>query len=339
MGDHMSRNNWFIRAGENAYLFDEFKLGQAIAIGWNEVGSLEQVKHINDVKRKLRTEYPDYKDGKINITAGQLFRFAHEMKIGDLVVTYNPQAREYLIGDIVSEYQYGEGHISDKTHYRKVTWNGSVGRDVLTANTRNSLGSIMTLFALQQETVKELVHFLKHKNNKPLEPQPEEIEEEQAELNTIKEDVIERAHEFIKDKFNHLDWEEMQSLVAGVLRGMGYKTRISVKGPDRGRDIVASPDGLGLQQPRIMVEVKHRKNSMGSNEIRSFIGGLRPGDQGIYVSTGGFTREAHYEAERSNIPISLVDADLLVELINQHYDKFDSEAQSLMPLKKIYWPL
>lgn len=335
----MSKNNWFIRAGENAYLFEEFKSTQMIAIGWNEVGPLEQTRHIDEVKKKLRKEYPDYKDGKVNITAGQLYRFAQEMKAGDLVVTYNPQTREYLIGEINSDYHYGEGMISDKSHYRKVTWSGLVGRDVLTANTRNCLGSIMTLFALQSETVKELEHFLRQKHDEPFQPPPEETEKEQAELDTIKEDVIERAHEFIKDKFNHLDWEEMQSLVAGVLRGMGYKTRISVKGPDRGRDIIASPDGLGLQQPRIMVEVKHRKNAMGSNEIRSFIGGLRPGDQGVYVSTGGFTREAKYEAERSNIPVSLVDADLLVELINQHYDEFDSEAKSLMPLKKIYWPL
>jgi restriction system protein len=40
----------------------------------------------------------------------------------------------------------------------------------------------------------------------------------------------------------------MQELVAGVLRGMGYKTIVSAKGPDRGRDILASPDGLGLSE-------------------------------------------------------------------------------------------
>ena len=66
--------------------------------------------------------------------------------------------------------------------------------------------------------------------------------------------------EFIKDKLLKLSWDEMQDLVAGVLRGMEYKTRVSPRGPDRGRDIIASPDGLGLEQPRIIVEVKHRKN-------------------------------------------------------------------------------
>lgn len=336
----MSKKSWFIRAGESAYLFDEFKTKQMIAIGWNKVGSLKQSKNLNDIKSQLRNEYPDYKDGKINITAGQLYRFAHEMREDDHVVTYNPEKREYLIGVIVSEYKFSEGIISDKYHCRQVLWQSNVHRDVLSANTRNSLGSIMTLFALQVETINELKQVSNQKeDNITFLHTDEDTDKEQAELDTIKDDVIEKAHEFIKDKFNDLDWEEMQSLVAGILRGMGYKTRISPKGPDRGRDIIASPDGLGLQQPRIMVEVKHRKGSMGSNEVRSFVGGMRPGDQGVYVSTGGFTREAKYEAERSNIPVTLVDADLLVELINQHYDAFDSEAKSLLPLKKIYWPL
>lgn len=39
---------------------------------------------------------------------------------------------------------------------------------------------------------------------------------------------------------------------------------------------MASPDGLGLENPRIKVEVKHRQNSMGASEIRNFIGRLRP---------------------------------------------------------------
>ncbi len=112
------------------------------------------------------------------------------------------------------------------------------------------------------------------------------------------ESMASRAHEFIKDKVNELTWEEMQELVAGLLRSLGYKTRVSEVGPDRGKDIVASPDGFGFEAPRIVVEVKHRKGAMGAPEVRSFLGGRNPQDKGLYVSTGGFTREARYEAEK-----------------------------------------
>lgn len=158
-------------------------------------------------------------------------------------------------------------------------------------------------------------------------------------LEIIKEDTIAKAHEFIKDKVLQLNWQQMQELVAGVLRAMGYKTKVSAKGPDRGRDIVASPDGLGFEEPRIFVEVKHRGGAMGAPEIRSFVGGLRGKDRGLYVSTGGFSKEANYEAERAAIPITLADADFLVDLIVQYYDQFDTDSKALVPLRKIYWPL
>ena len=76
--------------------------------------------------------------------------------------------------------------------------------------------------------------------------------------------VLEKADRLIEDRIAALDWRQMQELVAGILRGMGYKTTVSADGPDRGVDIFASPDGLGLQEPRIFVEVKHRGGAMGA---------------------------------------------------------------------------
>jgi restriction system protein len=56
------------------------------------------------------------------------------------------------------------------------------------------------------------------------------------------------------------------------------------------------------------------------------------------VSTGGFTTEAKYEAERSSVPLTLVDSDDLVELLVQYYETTDSETRTLVPLRKTYWP-
>jgi restriction system protein len=125
----------------------------------------------------------------------------------------------------------------------------------------------------------------------------------------------------------------MEELVAAVLRALGYKARVTPKGPDRGRDVIASPDGLGFQTPRVIAEVKHRpKDPIGATTIRSFLGGLREGDRGLFVSTGGFTREAHYEAERASVPVTLLDLDQLAVLIVEHYESFDLEGRSLVPL-------
>src|SRR2546428_7953021 len=96
---------------------------------------------------------------------------------------------------------------------------------------------------------------------------------------------------------------------------------------------------MGLQEPRIKAEVKHRpRTQMGSQEVRSFLAALRSGDRGLYVSTGGFSREAKYEAERSNIPVMLLNLDDLAEFIRLHYERFDLEGRALISLVKIWWP-
>lgn len=323
---------WMIRAGENAFLMDDFISRSIVSLGWNEVGDIQKYKTRETLKDQIEKCYPEYKKGKINITAAQLYRFAFELKKEDYVVTYNPTKRTYHIGEIASEYEYT--NISNYPHCNiiKVNWIKGRSRDVLSSSARNSLGAIMSLFEITSSTYDELL--ADHIQSKP-----EDEVEANEEYDTIKDNIIGQAHEFIKDKLLALDWEEMQELVAGILRAMGYKTRVSPKGPDRGRDVIASPDGLGLEEPRIIVEVKHRTSGMGANEIRSFTGGLRQRDRGLYVSTGGFSKEAKYEAERSNIPVTLIDSDELVRLITQYYDVFDSDTKALIPLKKIYWPL
>lgn len=324
---------WMVRAGRDAFLIDDFKTKNIVAIGWGKVNNLSHVKNPEEIKHILKEAYPDYKDGKIYITAGQFSRIRFDFNKGDKVVSYDPEERAYLVGEITSDYIYDKNLLeSHHNHIRKVKWLGKVNRDVLSTSTKNTLGAISTIFEIGEEARTEIMKTLEGKEI------VRSSENEDNELDLLKEDAGSRSHEFIKDRVLALNWEEMQELVAGLLRGMGYKTIVSPRGADRGKDIQASPDGLGLEEPRIKVEVKHRSGQMGSKEIRGFMGGLRSGDKSLFVSTGGFTKDAKYEAERSNTPITLVDSDMLVKLIIQYYDNFDSDTRTIIPLIKIYWP-
>lgn len=332
----MVKRMWMVRAGEGAFLIDRFKNENRVVIGW-EIGDLSVVHDAAEIKKIVMDKYPEKKAGQIGIAASQISKFRFEFQKGDNVVSYDPQNRIYLVGEIASDYFFDDKfYLENPLEYcdnRNVNWIGEVKRDDLSTSTKNTLGAILTIFEINSEAANEIISALKG-----IKVPEETIETEDEELTILKDEIAAKSHEFIKDKILDLDWEEMQELVAGVLRGMGYKTIVSAKGPDRGRDILASPDGLGLSEPRIVVEVKHRRVQMGSPEIRSFTGGMRPGDKGLYVSTSGYTKEAKYEAERSNNPVTLVDADMLVNLIIQYYDKFDPEARSLIPLTKLYWP-
>ena len=297
------------------------------------MGDLSHLRSPEEIKNKVKGAYPHYSQGKLSISGGQIIRFRLEFKKGDYVITYNPEERIYMIGEITGDYEYNTKLI-EYHHIRKVKWLGKIERDGLSTKTKNSLGAISTIFKVPEESREEILDLLEGKSG-----EERSDENEEDEMDIIKEDLIGKANEFIKDRILKLDWEEVQELVAGLLRAMGYKTMVSPRGPDRGRDIIASPDGLGLEDPRIVVEVKHRVGQVGSKEIRSFLGGLRQGIKGLYVSTGGFSKDAKYEAERSNIPITLIDLDMLVDLIIQYYDSFDIETQAFLPLMKIYWPI
>jgi restriction system protein len=327
---------WVVRAEVGGKYFDEFKTKSIVAIGWVAMGDLALYRTREDFNRAANQAYPDIKKMQRAVWAGQTYRFVREMQIGDLVVTYDPSRRVYLVGTVASDYFRDTKLIEEDPNCRRVNWIGEVPRDALSVSTKNSLGAISTLFVVPEEAAGEINARLEspQATERPIEP-----EDEQTAVENIFKDSQAQAREFIKDKLGRLDWDEMQTLVAGILRAMGYKTRISPSGPDRGKDIVASPDGFGFESPRIVVEVKHRTTSaMGSQEIRSFLGGRHKDDKGLYVSTGGFSKDARYEAERASIPVALMDLDDLVAAMLEHYEKMEPEVQRLVPLRRVYWP-
>ena len=70
------------------------------------------------------------------------------------------------------------------------------------------------------------------------------------------EEVRGQAEELISDKIAHMDPFDFEELVAALLRSMGYFARRTEQGPDRGVDVIAQSDALGLESPRIKVQVK-----------------------------------------------------------------------------------
>jgi len=325
-----------VRAGRDSVFIDEFLSRQMIAIGWSKVGDLSNVHSREQISQLVEQAWPENNKFQNSASVGQVYRFREEIVPGTTVVTYDSNRRIYHLGSVTGDYAYHPEYDPELVHTRAVTWEKEISRDILSAGAKNTLGAISTIFCLSVEAAAELVSF--SQNGKAVQAADFAEEKSEGEVE-VRRDTEQRALEFLQDKLSKLDWYEMQELVAGLLRAMGYKTRVSQAGPDRGRDITASPDGFGFQPPRIVVEVKHRKDTIGAPEIRSFVGGLRQNDNGLYVSTGGFTREARYEADRTNQNLTLMDSDDLGKAIVEHYDRMDSEARALLPLKKIYWPV
>jgi predicted Mrr-cat superfamily restriction endonuclease len=76
--------------------------------------------------------------------------------------------------------------------------------------------------------------------------------------------------------------------------------------------------------------------SVRGRQVPTKYGFLHGYSQRSYVSTGGYSKEARYEADRSSIPINLLGIVELRKLLVEYYEKLDEDIKSLIPLKRIY---
>lgn len=326
---------------EGGSLFETFKTESIVALGWHELAGVSLTADKPQWLAAFALARPELKEGARISGVSQVLRFVREMRVGDAVLTYDPSTRSYLLGEVVSEVTAPTSNEpTGKTFTRRVRWKGEFGRDALSVSAKKPLGSTLSFFLVPQDVAGEIVRTAMNPHGAEVAAGNGDKEAStELDVRALREDIEAQALEFIKDKLSKLDGYELQALVAGVLRGMGYKTRESKPGPDRGLDILASPDGLGFESPRIAVEVKHRSGQVQSRDVRSFVGGRHTEDRGLYVSTGGFSKDSRYEADRSKVPMMLWDFDDLVRYLTEHYEHLDLATQQLIPLRRLYWPL
>jgi restriction system protein len=113
---------------------------------------------------------------------------------------------------------------------------------------------------------------------------------------------------------------------------------IAPRGRDGGLDLLAQGDPLGVHGPRIKGQVKRRaENRVSEEELRSFLSLIEPSDVGVYISLGGFTRDAEGLARRSSRRVTLIDGDGLLNLWVEHHKRLDESARELLPLKPVWF--
>jgi restriction system protein len=153
------------------------------------------------------------------------------------------------------------------------------------------------------------------------------------------DDAKEKARAEIDTYLDTLSGYDFQDLVAALLEGMGYATStVSAPGADGGTDVLAYIDPLGARTPHIRVQVKHRNQAASREDIAALRGIIRSDREiGLFVSSGGFTRDARREAGHGNVHIELVDLDRFLELWLQHYSKIPDAKRAKLRLEPVYF--
>lgn len=151
------------------------------------------------------------------------------------------------------------------------------------------------------------------------------------------EEAEEQAWLEIQQYLRSMKPYDFQDLVAALLSAMGYHVSwIAPPGKDGGIDILAAADPLGTRPPRIKVQVKRRQQAVTTDGLRSFIALLGDDDVGIFVSVGGFTKDAAEEARtQEKRKVTLIDLERLFDLWVENYVKLSDDGRRKLPLKPL----
>ena len=151
---------WMIRAGRGGKYFDEFKNNHYVAVGWNKLGPLNQLTDDEQRRQAYFANYGNDKPAKIGNALSMIKRFGHTIEKDDIIVTYSPKYRHYLVGRDKGVFEFIDRLDDGYRQTRQVNWIGTVERDQLTQGARNQLSATLTLFALKADVVDEFLALL-----------------------------------------------------------------------------------------------------------------------------------------------------------------------------------
>jgi restriction system protein len=221
---------WLLRAGRGGRFATDFVAAGITAIGWDAVG---------DLRGRSRGELvaavtEQWGEKGASGTAGMLWRFTNEIKVGDLVLTPDPETRELHAGRITGDYEFRpDPPVEGYPNVRAVEWFTNFSRDALPKRILYQLGSLLTVS--QPSAQSDLRAFLTGEQVDEIDEQGEVGAEDDGSGDVeLYEELRARTGELIRARIAELDGYQTQDLVAGILRSMGYYTQVAPEGMEGG---------------------------------------------------------------------------------------------------------
>lgn len=341
----MTATLWGIHANPSVDARDLFRQRSAVAIGWPDLGDLAQITATRAaLKEAVRRAYPDAKPGAVPVIAGVLYRFAHEMQPGDWVLYPSKHDRHVNIGKIDGAYRHDPGFDPANPNVRPAVWHACVPRTHFSQGALYEIGSALTLFQVRNFADEFLRaagagdtggNGAQGAGTRADTAPPED----DGTVANVVAQIEENTRDFVlKTLSAHHKGHALAELVGQLLGCMGYRTRVSPPGPDHGVDVLAHRDALGFEPPIIKVQVKSQEQNVGEPEVAALYGKVDQKDEyGLFVTMGGYTRQA-LDFARSKSNLRLIDGQELVDLLLEHYERFDPGIKAQLPLKRLYVP-
>lgn len=214
---------WGIHAGKTGDATTLFLKHSCVALGWDQMADLSQLApNRKAFKAAVAKTYPKKKPGAIPNNAGQLFRFLHEMKIGDLVVFPNKSTRKLHLGRIVGDYEYLLNLSQGYPNIRKVEWLLELDRKTFSQGALYEIGSAMSLFQVKNHADE----FRAALEGKAVAP----VVSEDDTVSAVAENIEENTRDFVlKSLSRELKGLPLEDFIRHLLECMSYQARLTKK--------------------------------------------------------------------------------------------------------------
>lgn len=340
---------WVVRAGKYGER-DQWVLAEGRAgTGWVDIPNLTSCNSRDDVAEVVahaRTGVPANTQANY---VGQLWALRGRITPGDIMVLPLKTTSQIAIGMVTGGYEYLADEAPDRRHTIPVDWKiTDLPRAAVKQDLLYTLGSALTVFApTRNHAIKRLGALIETGTDpgaipfglSPTVPSltPWTTKDEVDEPEFVV-DIAEQARDQITTKIaEEFTGHDLSQLVTALLEAEGFVCTMSPPGPDHGIDIIAGRGLLGMNSPKVIVQVKSESN-VGEPVVRDLLGTVhaQKADQGLLVAWGGLAGPARNFLKNQGFIIKAWTADDVVEALLRVYDRLPEEIHARLPLRRVW---
>jgi len=339
---------WLIRAGR-AGEREQWALKNSVSGGgFSEVADLTAATSRESVAAQVAAGFPGAIGGRLQTFSAQLWALRGRITIGDLVVMPLKNTPQLAIGRVTGPYAYRDDPDPSLRHVRPVEWLVTdVPRTAVKQDLLYTLGAFLTICEVRRHDAAYRIEKLAQTGKDPgartplpgTKPDPEPIDPAVEELGggpiDIEQHAFDRLSSYVIETFAGY---RMQRLVAAVLTAEGFACSVPGEGADQGIDVLAAKGPLGLDEPRLVVQVKSEAGSVGSGVVQQLMGAMNThqAQQGLLVAWGGVTKAAEKMLDSQYFRVRVWSSKDLLEAIFRNYDRLPEELRNELPLKRVW---
>lgn len=323
------KTGWMVRAGHYGSLFHHFEAEKMVALGWPELGDLNQYLTQDELQRACAALYSSEGKRIAQRVATQAWNFFQGIHKGDLIVSYCNRRREYILCEDMGEYRFEQHLVPHHPHLRKVRILGYKKRDVLKVMSRNAVSVTAPVFRLNDDVINDLL---------ALPGDPELLRDDESEaLAESQHNLQAQSLELVKDKLCRLNKPQLLQLVQGLLAVAGWRSVLMANDDCVNQSLEASKDGAGLTDV-VQVTVVQQLSGLESSDLQPIVSALRGQRKGLVATPGHLSQDAQHWLAQQAVELQVWDINRLAQQLLMDYSQLNAATQALIPLTPVYWP-